>query len=508
MSNSAVIIKNVFSSWVYYFTQFIIGFFLMPFMIHHLGNEIYGLWILIISFMGYMGLFDFGVRGSTVKYVSEFEAKKDFDTLNKIISTNWAINITMGILVIIIFTIASNFISLFFKINSNLMNYFKICFMLIGINMGLSLFFSVFSGVLEGYKRQDLVSGIEIIAIILQTLFIVISVLSGLGIVIIALIMLTVNILKQIARIIFSFKVCPQLKLGIEFLSAKHFKRILDYNVLVFAIDALQSLISSLPNIILGIFLGTISITFYSIASRLIGYLNLLLSNTGGVLIPFISGFDALGDKTRLKKGFMSGTRYCYILFLFAGTIFIVMGKDLIRLWVGESYIEKSYYVLLIIVLASFLSPSGFVIAPILQGMGRLKELVALTAGQVIISIILSLIFLKQIGIAGVALGCAIPYVINYGAVLPNLLLKLLNIKMKNYGKEIYMRSFFPAIILYISLSLLKAIFSPSNWIILITEIILSSIIYFFFAFKYILFDYEKTFYLSKLRLKATGISK
>src|SRR5882762_7953282 len=61
-------LKNVASSWAGLAVNVAVGFFLSPFILHHLGDEAFGLWVLIFSLTGYYGLFDFGIRSSLIRY--------------------------------------------------------------------------------------------------------------------------------------------------------------------------------------------------------------------------------------------------------------------------------------------------------------------------------------------------------------------------------------------------------------------------------------------------------
>src|ERR1700726_1298254 len=79
---------NVASSWGGLGTSIAVGFFLSPFILHHLGDEAFGLWILIYSFTGYYGIFDFGIRSSLVRYVSKFQAIGDKEQLARLINTS------------------------------------------------------------------------------------------------------------------------------------------------------------------------------------------------------------------------------------------------------------------------------------------------------------------------------------------------------------------------------------------------------------------------------------
>lgn len=501
MSITGKVIRNVFSSWAYYFIQLVIGFFLMPFMVRQLGTETYGLWILVLSFAAYTAFFDFGIRGSVVKYVSEFEAKNDVASLNKVVNTSWLIHSILGLLAVFLFFTLSNFLDHFFKIEPYLLNDFKICVRLIGLTIGFTLFSNIFAGILEGYKRTDIVSIIEAVFFVIQSLLIVFSVIKRYGIVSLAFIILVVSILKHLTRAMFSFRISHHLKLNPFLFNKKSMKLIFNYSMFLFTFQSVLSFLNTLPNIILGVFLGPVSITFYSIGERLISYFRTLLFTTSGVLIPFISGFDALKDKERIKKSFVLGSRYSYSIVLFLGLVLITMGKPFIKLWMGEDFVAKSYNVLLIMIMPLLFSPTFFTIHALLEGLGRLKEITILTMFQVLLSVILSVIFIKNLKLIGVALGFSIPYFLTYGVALPILALHILGISFKDYIKDTFLKSTIPAVVLFLILSFLKNRFYPANYTILISEILFSGLVYLIICFRLMLGNYERNFYLSKLKL-------
>ena len=46
------ILKNIGSSWFSLAVNVVLGIFLSPFILHHLGDDAFGLWILIFSVTG------------------------------------------------------------------------------------------------------------------------------------------------------------------------------------------------------------------------------------------------------------------------------------------------------------------------------------------------------------------------------------------------------------------------------------------------------------------------
>src|ERR1035438_2012760 len=108
------ILKNVGSSWFALGVTVIVGFFLSPFILHHLGDDAFGLWVLIFSITGYYGLFDLGIRSSIVRYVAAFSATGDRSELDRLISTAVYTYTVIGAVALLITLIGSYYVASIF----------------------------------------------------------------------------------------------------------------------------------------------------------------------------------------------------------------------------------------------------------------------------------------------------------------------------------------------------------------------------------------------------------
>ena len=98
MKASVQVIRNVLSNWGSFFIGALVGFLMMPFLVHRLGDGNYGVRVLILNFTGYLSLLDLGVSASVVKYVAEFKAKEDMDGLSEVCSTAFFVYLASGAL--------------------------------------------------------------------------------------------------------------------------------------------------------------------------------------------------------------------------------------------------------------------------------------------------------------------------------------------------------------------------------------------------------------------------
>ncbi len=67
-------LRNVLSNWGAFVLNAGIAFFLAPYVVGVLGAEAYGVWILVGSLVGYLGLLDVGVRGAVTRYIATHHA--------------------------------------------------------------------------------------------------------------------------------------------------------------------------------------------------------------------------------------------------------------------------------------------------------------------------------------------------------------------------------------------------------------------------------------------------
>ena len=64
--------RNVLANWGGYIFTAGVNFFLSPFVVHSLGNSAFGIWTILVSLVGYVGLFDLGIRAAVTRYVAKY----------------------------------------------------------------------------------------------------------------------------------------------------------------------------------------------------------------------------------------------------------------------------------------------------------------------------------------------------------------------------------------------------------------------------------------------------
>ncbi len=414
---SSQIIKNVLMNWVAFAATIITGFLMSPFLVHNLGDAVYGVWVLLGSLVGYMGLLDFGLTVSTVKYVAEHRARGDQEAINKVMSGSLAVYSAVGLLTLFIGGAVSFYFNDIF--NSPLSrNVAAAAVILATINQAISFPAAVFVGMIRGYQRYDLDAGVTAVTIAVRSALVVVLVKMGYGILALSAVTFAFDIVRMAYLAWWCYRLNPAIVIARKYIDAAHLRTLLGYSSLVFVIVIAKRMIFFTDSIVVGAFLSTAAVTAYFVGNRLVLYLHSLVSEMVGVLTPAASDLDARNQHGAIKELVIISTKYTLLLALPASAIFFILGGIFIELWMGPAY--KGSWLIMIILTAGILAhliemPSH----TMLLGRGKHRIVAKLTFAQAIANLGLSLLLVKPLGMKGVALGTSIPMIVFTAIAIP-----------------------------------------------------------------------------------------
>lgn len=463
-ANKAVA-RNMFSNLATLLITMLVTFFLAPFLVHSLGNDVYGLWVLIISVTGYMGLLDAGLKVSIVKYVSKIHAESDFLALNKTVCTSLAIfTFIAGIIIIITFVLAFLFDRIF-SVPASLLPTARIVCIIAGVSLAITFINSVFNGFLSGLQRYDLVNKVTLIIFIFRSAFIVWFVLIGWGIVGIGFVHLFSQLLTGCFLLISSLKRFPNLKFRFSFVNKEYFKKLFNYSLYIMLNNVAMLFLFRSGPVIAGMFLGTSAITYLAIAANLAEYLSKMIGSMTQVLHPYASYYEASGDKLKIRTGILVSIKMCLLVALPVSLAFVLLGDKFIGLWMGESYVEISFPLLIVLAISRifWLSQSGS--GNILLGAGKHKVLTSINLVTGILGIACGLLLVERYGLLGMITGMSFPIVISQLLILPFYICYVWQISLKEYFVETWLYPVVSVAPYAIALQMFRAIRLPETYI-------------------------------------------
>jgi O-antigen/teichoic acid export membrane protein len=430
-------LKNVVSSWAGLAVNIAVGFFLWPFILHHLGDEASGLWVLIFSVTGYYGIFDFGIRSSLIRYVSKFQATGEKEQLARLVNTSLFTYSCLGMVLVVATTVGAFYVDRLFHIPQDFLKQAQILFLMVGYSVALGFPLGISGGILEGLQSFYLINSTNIIATLLRAVLIIYVLWHGFGLLTVALITVSLPLIASAVRALIAHRLL-RIRYGWKYVSRESFRQVANYSSVTFLIIVAFQLRFKTDAVIIGTFLSAAAITHFSIGARLVDYAGNVVSSLANIFTPMSSHFHATGDYAQLRKIFISGNRACALVMFPMMVVLVVMGKSVIEAWVGPRYVS-SYVVLLVLLIPSVLWESQSTSTRILFGMSSHKTLAYVVLAEGVINLILSIALVRSLGIVGDAIGTGLPLLLTALFFLPRHMCRQLDIPVRTFVAEAYL---------------------------------------------------------------------
>jgi O-antigen/teichoic acid export membrane protein len=434
--------KNVIAGWGGYLVSVLIAMFLSPYVVHRLGNTLYGIWTLVVSLTGYLGLLDMGVRGAVTRYVARYHAQGKHQEASSTASTALLLFGAGGALAIFIAAGLSGFAVNRFHIPDELRFAARIVAVLAGTTVASSLIGGVFGGIVVGLQRVDLTNAVETSCAIVRAACIVAALSFGKGIITLGLIQLAFSLAAGLINMRLSFWLYPELRLGISKMSRPYLRDILSFGTYSFLLHIFAYLILYTDAVVIAAFLPVGLVTYFAIAGNLVTYARQTVGAITTSLTPMASQLEARGKHEELRQETITWTRYATAIVLAIGVTFLIRGKTFIGLWMGAAYAEPSGKVLSVLTVGMILGMASCVPWSVTFGLGKHKSLVPLYLVESLANLGLSIALVRSMGIVGVAWGTTIPELVFSAVFWPWFMSKLLGIPVVRFLRSAWLRPF------------------------------------------------------------------
>src|SRR6185312_4829605 len=160
----------------------VVSLLMMPFIVHTLGDRMYGLWGLVATLLGYYGLLDFGLTPAVCQHVAAALGRGDRAACNNVVSASLRFLLLVGVLVLLLSGVAAACAPRLARSAADAALFAQIL-LILGVSTAFSFPSRVFTGFLIANLRYDLMVGAELVALALRTTLILSVLLLGYGLV-------------------------------------------------------------------------------------------------------------------------------------------------------------------------------------------------------------------------------------------------------------------------------------------------------------------------------------
>ena len=432
--------RNVVMGWTATVVGAAIALILTPLVVATLDKELYGIFAFLNSLIIYSNLLYLGLGASFMREFSEAVGRDDTDTQARLLAVALSVYTGIGLVCVVGALAASPFIPLMFAtpLTPASAHAASTTMALLGGRLLFAFPGSAFTALIAAHGRWDLVTGVSLIGGVVRTVAIVWALtlprpLIGLAVVVVAEAMLMLPVFAWTCRL-----VAPHVKARFAMPTRAELRSLYGFGFQAFFVQIALLVIAYTDTALIGMMLGPAAVTLYVLPLQLVEYSRVLVTGITQSLLPEISALKARGNFAQLKVVYLRAARTCAALSVFINVHLVLLGPAFLVLWVGPSFTEQAFHILLFLGIAATLAAvSTQVLIPFYQALDLLKILVGILLTEAVLNIALSLWLATTLGVWGVALATALPALAVTMVLAPKCMLPRLNVRLGEFFREV-----------------------------------------------------------------------
>lgn len=412
MSLRDKVIKNTFYHFVAQAFGFLSPFILTPLIISHIGQTEFGIYAIVMGFIGTFGLLDFSLSASFIKFISEYYNKGQYSELNKTINTGLFFYIGFTTAICIVVLIFSESILGLINIPPELFPLAKFSLYISLLVFFLATSSTIFVSVLISVQKMYVNSIVGLVINIVNFVTTYILLVSGFGLPGILYAQLGAVAVSVFFNIYLAMKEVPHIQIRFGHIDKAAFRQMGAFG-LQMQVSRFSSFLSEkYDEFLLGYFSTLGNVTYFNLANRVTRLGKFFPLQLFQQVAPVAAELKANEDENKLNELFIEATKY---LTVFSAPIFLyifVFAELLITTWVGPGY-EITVYLLRILAVGQLVNL--LISAPgnsIMPNLGIPKFLMYESIISLAINLVASFLLIKYYGIVGAAIGSTLSAIV------------------------------------------------------------------------------------------------
>jgi O-antigen/teichoic acid export membrane protein len=295
-----------------------------PFVLAYISLQEYGLWTICFVILSYAGLSAFGVNNAYVKYVAEYQARKDYQKINELLSTGIICMSALCLALYVLLATSLPFILEKFAIGTEFEDLATTLILGTALAFLIEIGLGGFKGLLEGFQEIALTSYVFLAMGILEVILIIILLPLGFGIkgMLYAYIVKTILLVALLA--IISFRKFKGLKVGFSLVRRESLNHLLIFGGKIQLMGLMSIFIETFDRVVSTSLLGLAATGMIEVGRK---FPNTARGFSGPAFAPFIPAASYLGGWWEDSQWPTLGEKvYKYGRLIIASTIVALLG--------------------------------------------------------------------------------------------------------------------------------------------------------------------------------------
>ena len=346
------------------------GVSVMPYVVRRLGADRFGLLSLVWIVVGYFAIFDLGIGPATTKFVAELLGKGEREKLSPLVWTALTTQAGMGLVAGLLLASASPaLVHHLLKIPQGLQADAHWVFLILAVSFPINFATGSLRGVLAAFQRFDLANAVGVPTSVLWYLIPAGALLFGIDLPGIVFFLMVSRVMALGAHFFLCQRLCPEFRGG-------RFQRSLVRSLLGFGgwvtlSASLTPILAYFERFLIGLLLSVAAVGFYTPPYMIASRLAILPAGLTATLFPAFSASAGRGDGEWIRNALVRSLKYLLLMVGPAALMLIFFARPLLTVWVGAKFAAQGAPVLQILAVGVLANSLTYVLASLLQGIGR-----------------------------------------------------------------------------------------------------------------------------------------
>jgi O-antigen/teichoic acid export membrane protein len=400
------------------------GLVATPIIVGALGTEQFGIWALIGSILGFIGLLDLGIGPSLIRFAAEQRGRDARGETSELASTAFAIYLVLALLTTVLAVVLAWLLPLVVEISDQYVRAAQIAVLLSVGSFVIRFPAGLFGFLLAGQQRYDVLNIGNLLGQVLYFVLVVVVLYVANGeLVALALITVVVTAFRLLLPLLWLRRELPELTLGRSLATRAQAKELLSFSSRNMLIQVASKVVVSTDVIVVGVIFGSVSAGVYGIPAKLfaLAYVVGIASTT--LLFPLLAELEGADDRERQERYLHSGVRLGVAVVVAVGLPLVFLPDDFLEAWLPADFdVSTAAPILAILMVSLLFAQPGHLLAQFLVARGRHTRLAVARLATVAVNLVLSIGLALWVGLWGVAVATLVTEAVSVAFVLPYLL--------------------------------------------------------------------------------------
>jgi O-antigen/teichoic acid export membrane protein len=463
------LLRNAGSSLTATAVNLVIGLFLMPFTIRHLGVSAFGVLTLVNTRAGYAGLLDLGLSPAIVRATAQHLASSDPDeraALARTLSTAFYLYVLIGLVAAAVIFVGGIAGGLRFTMTAQELRQFRLVLGIVCVQTMLSFSFSTWNGVVGGLQDFHVLNWIGIAGNVARAVVTVVLLRRGFGLVSLVAAGLVLAVAGWSGAFWWSRRRIPDLRIRWASADREHGKSLWGVSGVMVVWSLAGYALHQMDRVVVAFVAPVAAVGVYEIGARLVGFSRNVVDSWLATVLPAATRAHARGAQEELGTIYRSTTRYVMMTYGVFVAPALLIGPEFLTLWIGPG-LRLSSAVLTSLVIATAYQSHNVVAHVMLPGVGRLQFFGRFMAVYAVLVVTGQVLGGLARGPVGVAEGTAAAVVVIESWLTPRIW-RFFGVSPRDAVVRIFLPSIVPVLVSAVALASIKWFMPISSWPVLI----------------------------------------